>query len=735
MTEEKRFYRRSSLLLGFFILCLICFIFILYDAQIVHGKDYRARSAVQVTRTETVETFRGPITDRNGKLLVSNQEIYTVTFDPDLVPDAEGVSRSETVARAVLRLLRLCQSCGVDWDDGLPVSMDTPFTYTFSDISATQRTRFQNFLMDRKWSDSELTAASRHPLMSASLLQEFQLEGSSVLTADRLIELMRDSSAGFGIPEDFTDEEARLTLGVLYELRLRKLGGSLATTVPYVLAEDIPVEMISLINDGGFSGAVVGSRSERQYHTDSAAHILGQIGDIDSPEERAALNAPWTAAKEAGENTSDYRYYNWDDKVGKDGVEKAFETWLAGRDGSRLITTNQEGKITSEIYSIQPEPGGAVALTIDIDFQAEVEAILAQAVQDMNEADERKGGELAEENTRGAAAAIVSVADSSILALGTYPTYSLQTYREDYAELSQDPRHPYTNRAIAGAYAPGSTFKPLTAAAALDSGIITPTSIINALGSWTYPGDPDSHANCWLYNSSRGRHGRINVTQAITVSCNYFFAEMGYQLGMDRLNEYCAAYGLGQPTGIEIWERTGTLPENPPGEDQSPWAGFGQSSQSFTPLQLANYIATLLRGGVRYDAHLLKDVSAYDGSGIIYSHEPKILAETGLSDANLAAIKQGMGNLVANGSLTNSFKNCVVTAGAKTGSAQLGNDMTNGVFVCFAPYENPEIAVAVVIERGGSGAAVASTAVNILNAYFAPSEIGVITAPEGTLLS
>lgn len=150
MTEEKRFYRRSSLLLGFFILCLICFIFILYDAQIVHGKDYRARSAVQVTRTETVETFRGPITDRNGKLLVSNQEIYTVTFDPDLVPDAEGVSRSETVARAVLRLLRLCQSCGVDWDDGLPVSMDTPFTYTFSDISATQRTRFQNFLMDRK---------------------------------------------------------------------------------------------------------------------------------------------------------------------------------------------------------------------------------------------------------------------------------------------------------------------------------------------------------------------------------------------------------------------------------------------------------------------------------------------------------------------------------------------------------------------------------------------------------
>ena len=733
MTDEKRFYRRFGFLFGFYVLCLICFVMILYDAQIVNGRENLARSTVQVTKTETVETFRGPITDCNGKVLVSNREIYTVTFDPDLVPDEEGVPRQETVARAVLRLLRLFQEHGVNWEDGLPITMNMPFTYTFPDITSTQRNRFQNYLLDQKWSDTELTPSSTHPLMSAALRQELQLDSSSILTADQVIKLMR-SKDGFGIPEDFSTKEARLVLGVLYELRLRNLSGKLATTVPYVLAEDISVEMISLLNDGRFSGAVINSRSERQYHTDSAAHILGRIGDIDSKEERDALNAPWTAAKEAGADTSAYRYYNWDDKVGKDGAEKAFETWLAGRDGSRLITTNQDGKITSEIYSIEPEPGGAVALTIDIDFQAEVEAILAQSVLAMNENDERKGGEPAEENTRGAAAAVVSVADSSILALGTYPAYSQRTYYEDLAELSQDLRHPYTNRAVAGTYAPGSTFKPLTAAAALESELITPTTLINTLGSWTYPGDPNSHANCWLYNSSRGRHGKINVTQAITVSCNYFFAEMGYQLGMDRLNEYCEAFGLGVSTGVEIWERTGNLPENPPGEDQSPWAGFGQSSQLFTPLQLANYIATLLRGGVRYDAHLLKDVSAYDGSGIIYTHEPEVLADVGLSDENMAAIKKGMGNLVNGGTLTSYFRNCVVTAGAKTGSAQLGNDMTNGVFVCFAPYENPEIAIAVVIERGGSGAAVASTAVNILNAYFAPSEIGVITAPEGALL-
>ncbi len=733
MTEEKRFHRRSGILLGFFVLCLACFVFILYDAQIVNGKDYLARSTVQVTKTETVKTFRGPITDRNGKLLVSNQEVYTVSFDPDLVPSEEDVPRSETVARAVLRLLRLCQDCGAEWDDGLPVSLEAPFAYTFSDISSTQRRRFQNYLTDRKWSDSELTAASRQPLMSASLRQELQVEGSSILTADQLMKLMRSSKTGFGIPEDFTDQEARLVLGVLYELRLRRLGGSLATTVPYVLAENISPEMIALLNDGAFHGAVVSSRSERQYHTDSAAHILGWVGAINSQEERAALNTPWTAAKEAGEDTSAYRYYRNDDKVGKDGVEKAFETWLAGRDGSRLITTNQDGKITSEIYSIQPEPGGAVALTIDIDLQAKVEDILAEAVQDMNAADELAGEELAEENTRGAAAVVLSIEDSSILTLATYPAYSLRTYQDDLEELSADPRNPFTNRAAAGTYAPGSTFKMVTAVAALESGIITPTTRINATGSWIYPGDPNSHANCWLYNMTRGRHGRINVTEAITVSCNYFFAQMGYELGLERLNGFASAFGLGQPTGLELWERTGTLPENNPGEDQAPWAAFGQSNQAFTPLQLASYIATLMRGGVRYDAHLLKDVSAYDGSGVIYTHEPQVLSDVEMSDATLAVVKKGMGDLVT-GSLSGYFRNCAVTAGAKTGSAQLGNDMTNGVFVCFAPYDDPEIAVAVVIERGGSGSNLAGAAVSILNAYFAPSETGVITAPEGVLL-
>ncbi len=727
MTDEKRFHRRANFLIGAYVLCLALFTGILYNAQIVNGSEYLARSTIQVTTTKTVETSRGIITDRNGKILVSNREIYTVSFDPDLVPDQDGETHQAAVARALLRILTLFQEHGVAWGDSLPIDDAEPYGYAFAGATGAQRAWFSHYLADRKWSSTELTASSSSPLMSQTLLDKLKLTGSTALTAPHLLELMR---ADFGVPTDFSRQEARLVLGVLYELRLRKLTAN-AVTVPYVFAEDLSVELISILNDGAFEGVVIGSKAVRQYNTDYAAHILGRVGKFESREERDSFNAEWNAAREAGEDTTGLPYYRLDDQVGKDGVELAFEQYLRGRDGTRLITTNQEGKITSEIYSIQPEPGGTVALTLDIDFQAQVEEILARSVQAMDQEDLEDGEEPV---NRGAAAAVVSVANSEILALATYPTYSQRTYAQDYALLSQDPRHPYVNRAISSAYAPGSTFKPLTAVAALESGVITPTTIINATGSWTYPGDPNSYANCWLYNSSRGRHGRINVSQAITVSCNYFFAQMGYSLGLDRLNAYCRAFGLGESTGIEIYERTGTLPENKPGEDQSPWAGFGQSSQLFTPLQLANYVATLVRGGTRYNAHLLKDISAYDGSSVLYTAQPEVLSQQEIQPDNLAAVKKGMGDLATTGSVGQQFANCIVTAGAKTGSAQTGEVMANGVFVCFAPFEEPEVAVAVVIEKGKAGAALASTAVEILNAYFAPSDIGAMMAPEGALL-
>ena len=733
MENEKHFFRRTNFLIGAYVLCLLLFVGILYDAQIVNGADYLSQSTIQVTTTQIVESSRGIITDRNGKILVSNREIYTVTFDPGQVKDGpateDGAAQGESAASALLRLLRLLQSQGLTWEDGLPVSTAAPYAYTFPEATGTQRVRFQNFLADRGWSSTEITPATKLPLMSESLQKRFELTTSSALSASQLMELMEEE---FHIPDSFTQQESRMVLGVLYELRLRTLARN-AATVPYYLAEDIPVELISILNDGGFSGVVVGSRSVREYHTDYAAHILGRVGAIYDREELDALNAPYNAAKEAGENTDSFHRYQMDEQVGKNGVELAFESYLRGRDGTRMITTNQDGKITSELYSIQPQPGGTVALTIDIDFQAQVEAALARGVEQVKAGAKDEQEALRMERV-GGAAVVVGVKDSEILASATYPTYSQRTYLEDSETLSQDPAAPYTNRAVNSAYAPGSTFKPLTAVAALESGIITTKQRINATGTWYYPGDPNSVARCWLYRSSRGIHGRINVSDALTVSCNYFFAEMGYQLGMDRLNEFAAGFGLGEHTGIELGERTGVRHENKPGEDQSPWAGFGQASQEYTPLQLAGYIATLVRGGTRLDAHLLKNITSYDGSALLYQHQPQILSEVAMSEETLEAVKKGMGDLVTKGSIASDFAGCTVTAGAKTGSAQVGEENANGVFVCFAPFDDPEIAVAIVMEQGRSGSALAATAVEILNSYFSPGDIGIITAPEGALL-
>lgn len=727
ISGSKQFHLRSGILVGIFALCLGLFVAVLYDAQVVNHDAYLARSSTQVTASETVEASRGIITDRNGKVLVSNRESYTITIDTDLIEAAEGESHDEAVARTVLRLIRQCQASGVEWTDTLPLSRTEPFVYTTASASSSQRSRLQRYLSENGWSDSEITAEAPYPAMSASLQAQLGAVNSQ-LTPQTLMDLMW---ADFGLEDadlGCTEEEARLVIGVLYELRLRSAS---ITYNPYVFAEDVPVEFISLVNDGGFDGVVIESTSVRQYNTTYAAQLLGQVGAFSSKEERDSFNAAYNAAKEAGEDTTGLHYFAADDTVGKSGVELAFESYLKGIDGERLITTNEEGKITGELYSVEPQPGGTVALTIDIDFQAAVEEALAKTVSAMNEEDG--------DTSRGAAAVVLSVENSDVLALASYPTYDPAKYYSDYNSILNTDGNPLRNRATTGTYAPGSTFKPCTAVAALETGAVSLTEKVNCPGLWYYPNTHD-YTKCAVYP---GRHGKVNITKALEVSCNCFFCEMGYRLGIDTLSEYATAFGLGQSTGIELGEETGVLagPEHSAAVNQMWYGGntvqaaIGQSDHLFTPLQLASYIATLVRGGTRYDAHLLKSVTAYDGSEILYEHEPEVLSEVEISASTLSAVKEGMYSLTTSGSLARYFKDCIVSAGAKTGTAQINENTTNnGVFVCFAPYEDPEIALAIVIERGGSGSALASTAVEILNAYFAPGDVGIALVPEGTLL-
>ena len=666
--------RRVIALLAFFGAFLLLFAVVLYDAQILHGGENRAKSISSNAASETVTASRGIITDRNGKVLVSNRLAYTLVFD------RSGFADDAALNAAILRLVQLCEETGTGWNDTLPIG------------------RVGNFL--------------RYSNARSETFDKF-IEKNDLTSGASGRQLLSELRELYHVDESLSEREARLIVGVRYELHSRD---------SYTFAEDVSTEVLSLITDGRYEGVTIRTASARVYNTALAAHILGTIGPIWQEE--------WSSSEDTGYVGYADKGYSMNDLVGKDGVEKAFESYLRGTDGRRLITTDETGKITGELYTREPQPGGTVALTLDIDLQADVEAALAETISGMIDKDS---------NERGGAAAVVSVGTGEVLALASYPTYDLSTFNEDYDELVNDQRLPMFNRATQGIYAPGSTFKMVTAVAALESGIITPSSIIQDRGIYTYYKDPQPM--CWIYSQTGSTHGRINVSQAITDSCNYFFYEVGRLTGIRTLDSYASQFGLGQSTGIEIGDSSGVLasPEWAESHDQE-WtdgqtitAAIGQSYNLFTPLQLANYVATLVGGGDHYQAHLLKNVKAYDNSRLLYMYGDNPINTVEMSDTTLSAVTRGMHELTVSGSVAYAFENCVVSAGAKTGSAQVGTDIANGVFVAYAPYEKPEIAVAIVIEKGGSGAALANTAVEIINSWFSRAQDGTAIG-ENTLL-
>lgn len=680
MEENKKLSRRLFVLCGIFMLCLTAYCVVMFDAQIVHGAEYRAMSVRTNTVVEPVEASRGILTDRNGKVLVSNRAVYTLTFDPKLVA-------SDELNDALLRLMALLRRERIEWYDELPLTATAPYDY---DFDVPRSGMLVKYLSSKRWIEDGMTAE----------------EMRSGMSPERIFQLLCEE---FEIPDTISAVQRRALVGFRYSLATAKLDGD----GTFLFTSGVEVPLIALLKDGDYAGVRVGTATVREYQTDAAAHILGRVGKIQN----------WDDYKDKG--------YAWNDLVGLDGVEYAFEDYLRGTDGKRVVTTNAEGKIIKEEYSIEPKPGNNVALTLDIDFQEQVEAILAESVGALTEADGID---------RGAAAAVVQVGTGDTLALASYPTYSLKTFNKDFAELNTDPRRPMLNRATQWAFAPGSTFKPAVAVAALETGVITPQSKIRDLGAYRYY---DMVFNCWIYSSRGGNHGLINVSDAITVSCNYFFYEVGKLTGISTLDRYAAAFGLGEPTGIEIPESVGTLtsPDYVNSLPNQRWtdgltlqAAIGQAYNTFTPLQLANYIATLSGGGTRWKAHLLKDVSSYDSAVSTYVYDEPPVETVEISPENLKAVLSGMRRLVTDGSVRSAFQNCVVDAAAKTGTAQTGGrgTISNGIFVAFAPYDNPQIALAMIIEKGDSGGALASTAVKILNAYFtaaAPDIVG-----ENTLL-
>lgn len=699
--EKKQFHRRG---LGMLLLLAVILFGLgssLYDAQMIHGAEYLARSQNSIAETQTVEAARGDILDRYGRVLVSNRVTYQVALNTD----AMEKNRNDIL----LALIRIARDAGVEWEDTLPITAqppfryttDTPFQYPTTDEEGsptTSLTRLGRLAVKMKWIDDPTADGA---------------QGAPLPTAEELLEKMRES-----FQLELEGSDMRAVAGVLYELYYRSMVNSWP---PYVFAEGVDIDFISKVKEQGLSGVEIEAATVRTYNTEYAAHLLGRVGAIEN----------WDAYKDLdldGDGTPDYEM---DDTVGKEGAELAFESYLRGTAGVREVERNTSGKVVSEKWTTAPQPGDNVVLTIDIDLQKQVEDILSQAIP-----------QLASEDTEGAACVVMDVNRAEVLASASYPSYHLATYSADLAENSADPLKPFLNRAFQGVYAPGSTFKMVTAVAGLESGIIEPDTEIMDTGVYTYY--QDDGPQCWYWRQYRRKHGLVNVSEALEVSCNVFFFDVGRRVGIQGLQEFAAKFGLGEPTGIELYEETGVMagPEYTQSMGQTWYEGstlsvaIGQESSQFTPLQLANYIATLVNGGTRYSAHLLKEVKSSDFSQVLYTYEPEVLDSIDIQPENLDAVKAGMLALTTGkGSLARYFQDLPVQVGAKTGSAQVNAETeSNAVFVCFAPYDDPQIAISLVVEKGGSGSTLASIAADILRYYFSAEESREETLTENTLI-
>ncbi len=702
MEDGKLVRRRLWVLMLLLAVLMAAFCFVLCDLQVVHGDDYLERSQNKIAQTETVDAVRGEILDSLGRVLVSNRVSYQATLDTSLMGTA--AERNATLQE----LLELCRELGVDWTDTLPITAEAPFTYTTDEPFYTTSTdeegaqtrsltRLGQLAVQLKWLSGDPTE------------EDAQVE---LPTAEELLELMGKT---FSLEGGVT-EENRGIAGVLYELYLRSKD---VTWSSYIFAEDVDITFISTVKERSLTGVQFETVTARQYNTTYAAHLLGRVTPI--------YQEDWEYYQALG--------YSMDAMVGRDGVEKAFEEYLHGTSGVRTIETNTSGKITSETWAtdpetgeeLTPEPGGNVVLTLNIRLQETVERALAEHVPTLSEAE-------------GAAAVVVDMT-GGVLAMASYPTYDLATYTydEDLEELA-----PLLNRATQGLYPPGSTFKMVTAIGALEEGIITPTTEIQDTGKYMYYA-PSYTPSCWIYNQSGGTHGLENVTEAIRDSCNVFFYDVGRRLGIDKLNEYARLFGLGESTGIELDEKSGVVAGRDYTENvlHQTWyegstlaAAIGQENNQFTPLQLANYIATLVNGGNHYSAHLLKAVKSSDFSEVIYEREPELLDTIDIAPENLEAVKKGMLAVTQQGgSAYKYFKDLDVKVGAKTGSAQVSSESeSNAVFVAFAPYDDPEIALCIVVEKGGSGSELGAIAADIISYYFS-SEASIEAAQgENTLI-
>jgi len=687
------------------VLLLTIYLVFLYKLQIVEGEKYYNRANELITTTRTVTASRGNILDRYGRVLVSNAERYNLKIDTD------KLFANEDPNAVILELVELVRSYGDEYTDDLPISMEPPFEY-LEDMTAIQRTMLDAYYV-RQEIDPNSTA----------------------------VELMSYMRTRYDIDNSYSAEEMRMIAGIRYSINVRYA----INTADYVFVEDASMNLISAIMENKLVGIEVKRDYVRQYNTEYAAHILGYVGLMtqEEYEKYSLLN------------------YATDSMVGKDGIEYAFEEYLHGQDGEVRETRNAQGTILATVYTKEPVPGNHIYLTIDSVLQEQTERILGNGVEGLKRTIAQKRAEgLArgdynpdlKDNITGASAVVVDVNTGEPLAMASWPTYDVSRIIEDYQELLESENQPLFNRALLGAYAPGSTFKPCTAIAGLTMGIVNTEDKIKCEGVFTKYAAEGYAPECWIWNSSPNpnehlTHPEEDVVAAIRDSCNYYFYTVGNDLGVDDMGKFAAAFGLGEYTGIELVETKGNMSNRANHQDYAgtEWrigdtlqAAIGQADSVFSPIQMAEYCATVANGGTRYSSSILKAIRNYDYSEKIYERVPEVLSTVETGQYNWDAVHEGMYKVVndyINEKNVMQWVDCAWTVAGKTGTAQKGEGIQNdGLFMCYAPYKDPEVAIFVVVERGGAGADVQFIARQIMDAYITIRGYSDTSEEEMTLL-
>ncbi|MBR4017906.1 MAG: hypothetical protein IKK11_08870 [Oscillospiraceae bacterium] len=690
---------RASIVLLVFAIILGFFSLKLYDLQIIETGGSTNNQATFTTLTR-VKAARGDILDKNGNLLVSNRASYDLNINHYVLLTAKGTNDN------LLRLVKRCEEVGIAYTEHFPVSQERPFTYTLDQQNAIWQGYFQEFLNYMEDLDSDITA----PL---------------------LVEKLRDK---YDIPAEWTDDEARKVIGLLYEMTLRKCVSSLPI---YVFLTDASDAELSAIVELNIPGMKVEASTVREYNTVYAAHILGYVGAMNAEQWEYYKNIPG---------------YDMDAQVGQDGLEAVYEEFLHGIDGWREDTVTTDGTLVSSKFRQEPKAGSNVEVSIDLNIQMAGEDRMAQVIEDLKKPD--ANGKLKDgHDAEGGAFVAMDVKTGQLLACGSYPTYDLNNFFDNYEELAKNELKPLYNRALLATYPPGSTYKMTTMIAAMNAKLIDSETVIRDQG--VFQKIPNFPVSCLQWTNYGGTHGNVNAAKSLMVSCNYYYYELGYRLynySTDYMDEVAKGLGLGERTGVELPEYIGhranaeTKAEIHVGDDKAWYQGdsvlaaIGQSENRFTPIQLCSYAATLANRGNRYKATFMSRVVSSDYRELLDENKPELLSHMDISDEAYKTYKEGMYMVTQAtsadwGTAYSTFGNYPIKIAAKTGTAETGINGTsaNGAFICFAPLDDPQIAIAVYVEKGGHGSTLASIAKSMLDVYFDVGEVGDVNSFENQI--